>query len=291
MPVHQLSDLATRNPAPRPWVDIKPNLPWGDPEFSKRMLREHLDASHDLASRRPLVLNSQIAWVIGSILKPRNARTILDLTCGPGLWANGLAGQGYIVRGIDIAPAAIDYARKTAGDEHLPTTFLQADIREAAYGSGYDAALFGYGEANTLKWEEFSEVLLRVREALNPGGVLMLELIHPDAMERMAGTKWQTKGGGLFGDSPYLWLTESFWNPDECTGCMRHYVIDLDTARVREYGVSYQCYRRDDIRSFLAACGFDTVAEYDSMTGAVGLDDPEWHVIAAERRKTEADAI
>jgi SAM-dependent methyltransferase len=285
MPVHQLSDLPDRSAAPKPWDGVKANLPWGDPEFSKRMLKEHMDPSHDQASRRPTLMTAQVSWVATGLLKPRNAKNILDLTCGPGLWANALARRGYMVRGIDISPASIDYARKTARDEGLSATFFQADIRDAVYGSGYDAALFVYGEANTLKWEDFAQVLLKVGEALNPGGILILELKPPEAMASMAGSSWQTRQSGLFGDYPYLWLSEAFWNQDDRTSFHRHYVVDIATTKVKEYGVSYQCYTRDDLESLLPLCGLKLVAEYDSLTGEKGLRDPEWHVVVAERPK------
>ena len=40
MPIHQLSELHERNPLPKPWIDVKANLPWGEIEFSKKMLKE-----------------------------------------------------------------------------------------------------------------------------------------------------------------------------------------------------------------------------------------------------------
>jgi SAM-dependent methyltransferase len=283
MQVHQLSDLPERNPTPLPWDDVKPTLPWGDPDFSKRMLKEHLDTSHDLASRRPAVHLAQVAWVVNTYLEPRKAKNVLDLTCGPGLWSNALARHGYLVRGIDIAPAAIDYARKTSRDEGLPATFTQADIRDIAYGSSYDAVLLLYGQANSFKWEEFVQILLKTNESLKPGGLLIIEFLHPDALARMAGSSWQTRDQGLFGDRPYLHLTESFWNPDDRTGCQRHFVVDLGTTKIKEYGVSYQCYSRDELYKLLPICGFEPLNEYDSLIGEAGLDNPEWHVIVAER--------
>jgi SAM-dependent methyltransferase len=191
-----------------------------------------------------------------------------------------------MVKGIDISPAAIDYARKTARDEKLTATFLQGDIRDAVYGSGYDAALFVYGEANTLKWEEFAQVLLRVSEALNPGGILILEFAPPEAMASMAGSTWQTRESGLFGDYPYLWLTEVFWNADDRTACHRHYVVDIATTRIKEYGASYQCYTRNDLKVLFPICGVKLIEEYDSLTGETGIENPEWHIVVAERPKS-----
>ena len=39
------------------------NLPWNDPAFSERMLREHLDESHSAASRTAAERAAQIAWL------------------------------------------------------------------------------------------------------------------------------------------------------------------------------------------------------------------------------------
>jgi len=288
MAIRHLADLPQRNLSPKPWEDIQPNFPWGDPEFSKRMLKEHLDPTHDLASRRPSLQSSQLAWVVESWFKPRGVKNVLDLTCGPGLWANALARLGYTVRGIDISPAAIDHARKVAREEGLSATFLQGDIREVAFGSGYDAVLWLYGEANTLKWEEFAIVILKISESLNPEGILILELSHPEGPLSEPQTAWQTeKEGGVFGDFPYLWLTESFWNPDERTGGQRHYVIDLLSFRVKEYGVSYQLYLGSDLELLLPICGLDIIGEFHSLTGQKGLSKPEWQVVVAKKKKGE----
>ncbi|NLT77595.1 MAG: class I SAM-dependent methyltransferase, partial [Planctomycetes bacterium] len=37
----QIADIVTRSHQPRPWVDAD-KIPWHEPEFSRRMLREHL---------------------------------------------------------------------------------------------------------------------------------------------------------------------------------------------------------------------------------------------------------
>jgi len=54
---------------PTPPQDEAANLPWNDPDFSERMLREHLDESHGAASRRPAEISRQVdllaAWLCG----------------------------------------------------------------------------------------------------------------------------------------------------------------------------------------------------------------------------------
>ena len=38
-------------------------IPWNDPDFSERMLAEHLSQDHDLASRRCVWIDRQVAWI------------------------------------------------------------------------------------------------------------------------------------------------------------------------------------------------------------------------------------
>ena len=46
-----LLDLIHRASPPAPWAEGD-KIPWNDPDFSRRMLREHLSQAHDAASRR-----------------------------------------------------------------------------------------------------------------------------------------------------------------------------------------------------------------------------------------------
>ena len=45
---------------------------------------------------------------------PGEIRAVLDVSCGIGTQAIGLAGLGYQVTGVDISPRAVDRARSTA---------------------------------------------------------------------------------------------------------------------------------------------------------------------------------
>jgi SAM-dependent methyltransferase len=89
------------------------NLPWNDPAFSERMLHEHLDESHSAASRTLAERTHQIEW-LWSHLNLRPGSRVLDLTCGPGLYAVALAARGCQVTGVDFSPASVRYAREQA---------------------------------------------------------------------------------------------------------------------------------------------------------------------------------
>ncbi len=107
-----LLDLVQRVPTPTPWSEGD-NIPWNDPAFSMRMLREHLSQEHDAASRRTEKIETHIAWIHREWLPKRPSR-ILDLACGPGLYTSRLARLGHACIGIDYSPASIAYAEETA---------------------------------------------------------------------------------------------------------------------------------------------------------------------------------
>ena len=58
----ELADIVARTPDPEPWSEGD-KIPWNDPDFSERMLREHLSQDHDLASRRLEVIEAHVAWI------------------------------------------------------------------------------------------------------------------------------------------------------------------------------------------------------------------------------------
>jgi hypothetical protein len=57
-------------------------IPWNEPEFSRRMLREHLSQEHDRASRRFAVVDAHVERIDETLLAGRASR-VLDLGCGP----------------------------------------------------------------------------------------------------------------------------------------------------------------------------------------------------------------
>ena len=56
-------------------------IPWNDPAFSERMLREHRSQAPDRASPRFEIIDPQVAWVHQSVLGGNSGR-ILDLASG-----------------------------------------------------------------------------------------------------------------------------------------------------------------------------------------------------------------
>ena len=87
-----LTDLINRSSPPLPW-DEGDNIPWNEPDFSRRMLNEHLSQAHDAASRRFAIIDQHVDWIHNKLLAGQSTK-ILDLCCGPGFYTSRLAKLG-----------------------------------------------------------------------------------------------------------------------------------------------------------------------------------------------------
>lgn len=285
-----LFEIIHRAPKPAPWSEGE-KIPWNDPGFSARMLKEHLSQSHDLASRRTEKIEQQVAWIHHHVLAGRQAR-ILDLGCGPGLYAIRLAQRGHCCRGIDFSPASIAYAAAQAADlsedTPLECTYLRADIRTAEYGGGYDLVMLIFGEFNVFTPADARKILDKAYTALLPGGTLLLELSAEAAVREMGttGPGWYSAKSGLFSDKPYICLTECFWDAVKAAATERYFIIDARTGKVSRYAATTQAYSGEQSIELLHQAGFTALEFHPSLTGEEDASQAGFFVLMA--RKTAA---
>lgn len=269
---------------PTPWAEGG-NLPWNDPAFSKRMLREHLDESHGAASRVTKERNLVIEWLWPRLGLGGGSR-LLDVTCGPGLYAVELAHRGCEVTGVDFSPAAVAYARELATHQQVADrcTFIEQDVRQTAYGKAeFDAALFIYGQLAVFTREEAQELLGQIARALRPGGKLAVELLNSERIDRKDSTWWYTASAGLWGDEPYLHLGERTWHEEEEISVERFHILHLDSGQLTEVTLCDQAYDVQEMSAMMKTAGFSSVDIYPNWDGLGLYDSGEWIVYLAEK--------
>jgi len=279
----RLIDIVQRQAIPKPWAEGE-KIPWNDPDFSQRMLREHLSQEHDAASRRFATIDRHVAWIHHEVLSGKPNR-LLDLGCGPGLYTSRLARLGHECVGIDFSPASIAYAREQAQAENLRCTYLQQDIRMADYGAGYGLALLIFGEFNVFSPTDAASILQKAHRALAENGLLLLEP-HTFAAVRKMGEQpptWYSAPSGLFSARPHLCLSESFWDAKGNVATERYFILDALTGEVTRHAASMQAYTDEQYLSLLVECGFGEVAFYPSLTGIV--DEAQSELMAIVARK------
>jgi SAM-dependent methyltransferase len=275
-----LLDVVHREMVPKPWEEGE-KIPWNDPAFSRRMLKEHLSQKHDAASRRTPTIKKHVDWIHKHVLDGRSSR-ILDLGCGPGLYTARLAALGHATVGIDFGPASIEYAV-----EHAPENciYTLGDIRTTDFGSGYDLVMLIYGEFNVFKPRDARLILNKSCAALLPGGKLLLEVSSFDAVYEtgVQPATWYSAKNELFADEPHLCLMESFWDEAASVAIERYYIVDAASGEVTRHAASTQAYTEGDFREMLRSTGFSKVEIYPSLFGKENPSQRELFVLVAHK--------
>lgn len=270
---------------PIPWT-YGGNLPWNDPEFSERMLREHLDQSHSAASRTADERRLQLPWLWTKLGLESGSR-VLDVTCGPGLYSVALAERGCQVTGVDFSPASIAYARQLAAERAVSERchFIEADVREMSFDAGsFDAALFIYGQLAVFPLADGSSLLQMIGKFLRPGGRLVVELLVQDRLDKKNSNWWFTDDRGLWGDRPFLHLGERYWLEDEQIAVERFYTLDLERGTMDEVTLCDQSYSVDRLVGLMKAAGFSQVDVYPAWDELQLYDAQEWNVYVAHKQ-------
>lgn len=238
-------------------------IPWNDPAFSARILKEHLSQDHHLASRKQAIIDAQAAWIHSRFLGEPDA-SILDLGCGPGLYSRVLAGDTHSYLGLDFSPASIDYAIRTFG---VPgrVEFRLGDVVEASFGQGHSLAMMLYGELNVFPPDQCRRILAKAYAALAPGGVLLVERQRFDAVKGVGQGITQTTRapqGGLFSGKPYVCLTENHWFDGEGVALQRFTVQEEGAARNVVYRSTTKAWTGQEMAALLSDAGFMDVAHH-----------------------------
>jgi SAM-dependent methyltransferase len=278
-----LLNLVGRTTNPLPWSQGE-KIPWDEPGFSQRMLKEHLTQSHDAASRRFEVIDHHIQWIHKHVLKGK-PRRILDLGCGPGLYTSRLTKLGHRCRGIDFSPASIAYAESQVQKEGLEIGYQLGDMREVDYDGPYELVMLIFGEFNVFHPVDARLILEKAWRALETGGMLLLEPHTFEAVVALGkeSSSWYTSESGLFSDRPHLCLQENFWDEEQKAATNRYFIIDAQDGSISQHAMSVQAYMVDEYKQLLHDCGFTQPEFFPGLGADSGYHQRELIAITASK--------
>ncbi len=246
--------------------DSRYELDWSRPEYSRRLLREHLDQSNDGASRRRHVIESQVHRLLQ--LLPAAPARVLDAACGPGLYALPLARAGYDVTGVDVSPAALRHARAAsrALPRRLPVRFVRADLRSLELpGPGFDAAVLIYYVLEAFPRRSQAGILRRLGRALAPGALLVVEMrLRPDQPPGRIDW-WEVVPRSILGDRRHLLLGDTTYDPQRNLYVLREMAV-FDDGRVEAQQTSAWLCPYDDMPALFRRGGFDVVSIFEGWS-------------------------
>jgi SAM-dependent methyltransferase len=137
-------------------------------------------------------LESQSAALSAIIRKHwgESPRTILDVSCGIGTQAIGLARLGYNVTGSDLSPKAIERAVAESGAHHVEISFSVCDMRNAYnhHQKQFDVVISCDNSITHLLSDgEIKMALEQMHLSTKPGGGCLLTIRDYDKEERGTG--------------------------------------------------------------------------------------------------------
>jgi SAM-dependent methyltransferase len=255
-------------------------LPWDDQKFSTRMLTEHLDDHHDMASRRGSLIDRHVAWL--STLAPDGHR-VLDLGCGPGLYLERFGRAGWEGVGVDVSPAAIDHATQRASVLGIGCTYVHGDLRSTKVAGTFDLVLCVFGELNTFPTEDVRDVLDTASGAVSRGGRIAIEVSTRAGVAGKARrpVSWYTATGGLFADGPHVVLRESGWFEDDQAAVERWWVMDESTPRPRMFGSTTWFHYQ--LAEAIYETGLVVDGRFDELAGAATSGEGDFETLVLRR--------
>ncbi len=205
--------------------------------------------------------------------------SILDLCCGHGRHTIPLAQQGYRMTGLDLSQFFLQRAQADAETKSVKVRWIQSDMRNIPFNNEFDAIIniftsFGYLENE----EEDLQVLRQVRQALKPGGLLLLETIYQIRVVRTFSPH-----GIIRYDDGLIVLEERRLNLPESRNEISITMIYPDGQR-KKYRQSIRIYTLTELRRMLKSVGIEVQAYYGDLDGGALTVDSRMVVVG---KKTE----
>ncbi len=148
---------------------------WNDEYISKQMLKAHLDPEFDAASRKLSFIEKSVAW-IKEIVPPSEYPSLLDLGCGPGIYAEKFTQMGYHVTGIDFSERSINYAKQSALSKKLNISYLYQNYLEMDLKKSFDFATMIFCDYGALSTNDRQVMLSKIYHHLKPNGKLLFDV-------------------------------------------------------------------------------------------------------------------
>ena len=277
-----LSQLIELQQKPAPFTPGEP-LFWNDPHISGQMLKVHLDPAIEAASRRAETIDRSVQWMI-EMLGLKTGEAVLDLGCGPGLYASRFARAGLQVTGMDYSQNSIDYARRYASENKLNIDYRFQNYLELDEKNLYDAVFLIYGDFCPLNPQQRSTLLENIHRALKPGGRFVLDVTTREH-RRKYGNKngWYALESGFWKPGPHLVLEEGFDYPEQSVWLDQYIVVEGD-GKVSVYRNWFQDYTPETITAELMQGGFSVESLWGDLTGASYTPDGEWIGLVTSKR-------
>jgi SAM-dependent methyltransferase len=230
------------------------------------MLSFHLDPDQDLASRNHAFIHRSVEW-LNNRFDLGGGRRVLDLGCGPGLYANALADSGALVTGVDFSQNSLTFARSEAESRGLEVAYHHGNYLEVDLDVTFDLVLLIFGDFCALGPAQRKSLLHRIKGWLNPGGRFVLDVSSMAQFEGLeeSSSFEEAPAGGFWSPDPHFVFTRRFKYGSEMAYLDRYLVVEKD--RQSEFFNWIQCYDPTSLEAELREAGWGVEATFGNVAG------------------------
>ncbi len=124
---------------------------------------------------------ADVEFIAGALALAPGA-PVLDLACGLGRHAIGMAKRGYRVTGVDFNPRYLERAAAEAQIAGADVRWLEDDMRTLPFDREFAGVYSFFTSFGYFSDPENEQVLARIAASLAPGGRLLLDLANRERM-------------------------------------------------------------------------------------------------------------
>lgn len=254
---------------------------WDDEHISKGMLEAHLNPELESATRTFGFVEKSVEW-ISKVAPAAEYPNLLDLGCGPGIYAELFDDVGYRVTGIDLSKRSIDYARASASVKSKQIAYEVGSYLSMNYQEQFDVATLIYCDFGVLSTDDRAVLLKKINAALRSNGRLIFDVFTPQQYTGIAESRdWSYEESGFWSPASYLCLNSLYRYDDVNTFLQQHLIISED--KVNCYNVWEHTFTRDEIKKDLKSAGFNIDGFYGDVAGNDDSADSKQLCIVARK--------
>ncbi len=157
------------------------DLLWTQAHLAKQMLLTHLDQKTPLASRPIKAINQMVNWIDNNF--QLNGKTICDLGCGPGLYAERYAQLGAHVSGLDFSSNSIEYAKASALEKDISINYITDNYLTAVLPNNQDLITLIYCDLCPLSPSQRHILFKKISQSLNKDGIFIFDVASIKAFD------------------------------------------------------------------------------------------------------------
>lgn len=246
---------------------------WDDEHISKGMLEAHLNPNWDAATRKHKFITQSVNW-ISIICPPSQCTALLDLGCGPGLYAERFHSAGYDVTGVDFSKRSIAYAKEQAKLNQSSIDYFYQNYLTIDYTEQFDVITLIYCDYAVLSIEDRRILLKNIYQALKPNGKFIFDVFSSHMRKEESHSWHYCENGGFYSKKPYICLESCYQYNDEDKTELDQYIIMAQDG-IECYNVWNHYFTTQSLMSEILPIGFKSYEFYGDVAGKDFSDTEE----------------